>query len=545
MELTKELKEVVRGNVNADPKTLAKFSRDASLFSVKPQVVVAPKDVADIKALVNFVNWNKSLKLSLTARSGGTDMTGGPLNTSIIVDMARHMNTPSRLFPDRAIVQPGLYYRDFERETLKHGLLLPSYPASREICTVGGMVANNSGGEKTLTYGQTERYVAALKAVLRDGNEYSFGPLDREGLDEKMNLQTLEGQVYRDIFKLVEENYERIKNAKPDVSKNSSGYFLWNVWDKHTFDMSKLFTGSQGTLGIMTEITFNLIKPKKHSKLLVIFMKELKPLAQVINSVLQHRPESFEAYDDQTLKLTLRFLPQFVKLIGARNIFSLAWQFLPEFGLILAGGFPKLVLLAEFTGHTEAEVDRKISFAKHDLKLFKIRTRTTRTEAEAKKYWTIRRESFNLLRQRIKGKRTAPFIDDVIVRPERLPDFLPELKKLMEPYKDNLFYTIAGHAGDGNFHVIPLVTAGDPKLKKIIPELSRKVYDLVLKFGGSITGEHNDGLIRSPFLKQMYGEEVYMLFEKVKAVFDPDNIFNPGKKVGASFDYSAAHLNTD
>ena len=154
----------------------------------------------------------------------------------------------------------------------------------------------------------------------------------------------------------------------------------------------------------------------------------------------------------------------------------------------------------------------------------------------------MRRESFNLLRKRIKNKQTAPFIDDIIVRPEYLSDFLPRLGAILEPYSEKLIYTIAGHIGNGNFHIIPLMNLDDSETKKIISELMEKVYTLVLTFHGSITAEHNDGLIRSPYLKKMYGERVYELFEGVKKIFDPENIFNPGKKVGSSMEYALSKI---
>jgi FAD/FMN-containing dehydrogenase len=211
--------------------------------------------------------------------------------------------------------------------------------------------------------------------------------------------------------------------------------------------------------------------------------------------------------------------------------------------MVLTGGFPRLVLLAEFTGYSEREADTKARAAQRDLSIFGVPTRVTKTELEAQKYWTIRRESFNLLRKQIKNLHTAPFIDDMVVRPEYLPDFLPRLEALLKPY--DLLYSIAGHAGDGNFHIIPLMKLSDPRTRQVIPELSRKVYELVLEFHGSITGEHNDGLIRSPFLKQMYGDEVYRLFERIKSIFDPDNIFNPGKKVGADPKWAMEHIRKD
>ena len=153
----------------------------------------------------------------------------------------------------------------------------------------------------------------------------------------------------------------------------------------------------------------------------------------------------------------------------------------------------------------------------------------------------MRRESFNLLRQHTHGLATAPFIDDIVVHPSQLPDFLPEFNALLSKYP-SLIYTIAGHAGDANFHIIPLMDLTKEDQRAIVPKLADEVYDLVLKYDGSITAEHNDGLIRSPYLEKMYGREVYGLFEQVKKIFDPQNIFNPRKKVGSSLDYAMGHI---
>jgi FAD/FMN-containing dehydrogenase len=538
MDLTKEIRAFFKGEVFSDRETLKVYSRDASLFEIRPEVVVAPLDTEDLKNLVKFVQENQGL--SLTPRAAGTDMTGGPLNQSIIVDFTRHFNRIFEIGEGYAITQPGVYYRDFEKETLKIGYLLPSYPASREICTVGGMVANNSGGEKTLLYGKTENYVKELKVILRDGGEYVLKALSKEELEGKLKLQNLEGEIYRSIYQLIEDNYELVQNARPRVSKNSAGYFLWNVWDRQNFDLTKLFVGSQGTLGLITEITFSLIKPKPYSRLLVIFLKDLKFLAEIVERVLKHKPESFESYDDHTLTVAMRFLPEILKLMRKEHYFSLALQFLPEFFMIITGGLPKLILIAEFTGDSISEVNEKCEKAKTGLRNLPVKTRITKTEAEAKKYWSMRRESFNLLRHHTKDKQTAPFIDDIIVKPEQLSEFLPKLTEIMNQY--DLIYTIAGHIGDGNFHIIPLMNVKDPRFPQIIQELSRKVFDLVFSFGGSMSGEHNDGLIRGPYLKQMYGESVYQLFEKVKQIFDPKNIFNPNKKIGISLEYTLSNL---
>ncbi len=538
MSLKEELNHIIQGNIVDNAKTLANYSHDASLLEVTPKLIVYPSNVEDIKKLVMFATTHKGV--SLTARSGGTDMTGGPLSDSLILDMTRHFGRIKNVTENEAITEPGVYYRDFEKATLKHNRLLPSYPASREICTVGGMVANNSGGEKTLTYGKTERYVKELKMVLADGNEYTIKQLNKIELENVMRKRTFEGKLYREIYKLIEKNRVAIDAAKPNVSKNSAGYALWNIWDGETFDLTKLFVGSQGTLGIITEITFKLVTPKKHHTLLVLFINDFKKLGDVVNMVLKEKPESFESFDDRSLKLALRYVWELVALIKPKNIFSLAWQFLPEAWMVLTGGVPKLILLAEFTGDSEKETRSKAFEAQAALKKFGIKTRITQSEEETRKYFVMRRESFNLFRHHLKNVRTAPCIDDIIVRPESLPAFIPEVEKILQSYK--LIYTIQGHVGDGNLHIIPLMRLDDPKTRKIIPELMDKIYALVLRYKGSITAEHNDGLIRSPYLKQMYGEEIYGLFEKVKALCDANGIFNPGKKVGSDINYTLDHL---
>jgi FAD/FMN-containing dehydrogenase len=196
--------------------------------------------------------------------------------------------------------------------------------------------------------------------------------------------------------------------------------------------------------------------------------------------------------------------------------------------------------MAEFTGNNEAELDERLKAAEKAVKPFNERTRITKTEEEEREFWVIRRESFNLLRNKVKDKRTAPFIDDFIVRPERLPEFLPRLNAILGKY--DIIYTIAGHPGDGNFHIIPLMNLSDDTQRSIIPKLSEEVYNLIAEFKGSITAEHNDGLIRTPYLNKMYSQEVLDIFAEVKKAFDPQGIFNPGKKVGGSLAFSLSHI---
>ncbi len=546
MDIGSKIKEFFKGEITTNETDLEKYSRDASLFKIKPKVVVFPKDIDDLKNLVKFVSENKSQdsNLSITMRSGGTDMTGGSISESIIADVSKHINKLKEVGSDYAVVEPGLFYRDFEKETLKKGLLLPSYPASREICTVGGMVSNNAGGEKTLAYGKTIDYVKELKIILRDGNEYTFGPVSEEELESKKKLENLEGEVYRKVSDLVMNNYDILQKAKPKVSKNSSGYYLWDVYNPNTkvFDLTKILVGSQGTLGVITEIKFGLIKPKSARRLLVIFLKDLKHLAEITHKLLEFKPESLESYDDHTFKIAIKLLPDLAKKLKG-NIFRLGFNFLHEFWLIFTKGMPKLVILAEFSSDTADMAYKKTKAAEKALVEFKLDTKITLPGYDTEKYWVIRRESFNFLRQKIRNLKTAPFIDDIIVNPDYLPEFLPQLYKILDEYP--IIYTVAGHVGDGNFHIIPLMDLDDPKTKSSILSISRRVYDLVLKFNGSITAEHNDGLIRGPYLKQFFGSEVYKIFEDLKNIFDPENIFNSGKKIGSSLEYALKHFDSN
>jgi FAD/FMN-containing dehydrogenase len=545
-ETQEEIRKFFSGEVESDDATLEKYSRDASLFVIRPSLVAFPKNALDVSKLVRYVlaKNRTGAKLSLSARSAGTDMTGGSLTDSVMVEFVRHMNKLISVSEkdNAAVVEPGMFYRDFDKETLKHGLILPSYTASREICTVGGMAANNSGGEKNLLYGKTERYVQKLNVVLDDGSIEEFKALTMEELEAKKKETTRSGEIHRAMHELIERNYELLVKAKPNVSKNSSGYYLWNVIDRErgTFDLTKMVVGSQGTLGIITEITYGLIRPRPYRRMMTIFLTDLSFLGELTNHVLAHKPESFESYDDHTFTLAMRLFPQIAKRLGG-NVFTLGLSFLPEFWMMLTGGIPKLVLLAEFSAETEEEAVRLAEEAAKDVSAsFKVTARVLHSESEAKKYWVMRRESFSLLRANVIGLRTAPFIDDFVVRPEVLPEFLPKLNAILDKY--HLLYTIAGHVGDGNFHIIPLMDLTDPKARETIETLSKEVYELVFSYNGVITGEHNDGIIRTPYLEEEFGPEVYKLFVETKKIFDPNNIFNPGKKVNGTLEYAMEHL---
>ena len=540
-----EIKKIFKGDVEDSKEILLQYSHDASIFDIRPKVVVFPKDSADVQALVKWVseNKNKYEGLSITARCAGTDMSGGAVGESIIMDFTRHMNKLIN-FDTRAMsitVEPGMFYRDFEKITLEKGLILPCFTASKSINAMGGMFGNNSAGERTLKYGKTEDYILETKVVFADGLERVVKPIN---LDEVSKQE----KMYRDVANLIKNNEEIIKKAKPNVHKNSSGYYIWNVVKDNVFDLNKLLVGSQGTLGIATEITFRLVPEPKYTRLLVIFLRDMNLVPNLVNHILKFKPQSLESYDDKTFLLVLKYIKDFAKLLGLKNLFKLFFSFWPEAFMTLRHGFPRLVLLVEFAGDSQEEVDGEAQRALQDFKNIKgIGIRLTRDEFEMKKYWTIRHEAFNLIRYHLKKVKSKPFVDDVIVRPEKLPEFIPALYKILGEYKKRMTFAVGGHSGDGNMHIYTLVNPRDPHLKDMIIDVSSRVYDLVIKLGGSITAEHNDGLIRTPYLNKMFSPKIIGIFSEIKQIFDPQDIFNPGKKVASSDgqgtkEYLASHI---
>ncbi len=562
MELKQEIKKFFRGDVEDSSSTLDKYSTDYSIFSIRPELVVFPKDSVDIQNFIRFLNRKRDegyIYLSVTMRGAGTDMTGGPLNDSIIMDTSRYMSgvlevKEGKLGSQRSLsgkyfniegearVLPGTFYRDFEKETLKKGLIMPCFPASRELATVGGMVANNGAGEKTLKYGQNKDFVKSLKVVLDDGIEYVVEPIGKQELEAKILETNRQAEIYRKVWNLIKRNSDEIKLMKPKTSKNSSGYLLADIWDSSNeiFDPTKIFIGAQGTSGIITEITYKLVKNETASKLLVIFLKDLKQIPELTHKLMENDLETLEVYDDHTIKFAVKFFGSFLKEKGILGSLRYAWQFLPEFMMMLLGGAPKLIILAEFVSNDAEALGREAKLAEDRISLFHLKSRITKTVEERDKYLHIRRDSFKLLSDHSKALRTAPFIDDICVPVEKLPEYLPALTEILD--KKKILYTIAGHLGNGNLHVIPLMNFNDPKTLETIMDLSAEIYPLVKKFGGTMTAEHNDGLVRTPYIEMMFGSKITAAFREFKEIVDPHNMWNPKKKVGATLEDTKKYI---
>lgn len=540
--LLTDLGAIFDGEISTSSADRHAFSHDASIYELTPEAILFPRTSKDIQTLVTHVNQVKHdyPALSITPRGAGTDMSGGAIGNSLVLDMTRHFTTLQPFNGDVVHAQPGVAMRTIDA-VLGTEYLIGCVPASRALCTIGGMVGNNSGGERSLQYGNAEESVRELKVVFSDGNEYIVKPLNRRELSRKIKQGDFEGELYRKVYELIESNYDSIKNARPRVRKNSMGYNLWSVWDRDTgiFDLTRLITGSQGTLGIVTDIVMQAHKKAPHNGLLVTYVDTPSKLEKIIQVVMSHNPVTFEGFDDVTFNLGIKYFKSFREQLGTKEWLKQQAMLTTQAARFRAH-LPSVVLMIEFDGETISDIDSKITALKRDLARFKLKTTVEHDDSDSALFWNIRRASLSLLRNRVHDKYASPFIDDLTVQPRYIHKFLPEIRDIIRTYK--LPATVAGHFGDGNFHIIPLMDIGDPKDQAKLEPVMRAIVPIIKKYGGTLAGEHNDGMVRGPWLPAMFGDDIYQLFRRTKEIFDPRYIFNPHKKTDASWDFSMEHI---
>jgi FAD/FMN-containing dehydrogenase len=299
--LLDELRALLTGEMHTDTVSRHTYSHDASMFELVPEAIVYPHDAKDVQTLIRFVNAKKQAypTLSITPRSAGTDVSGGAIGTSLVLDMTKHFNAVETTSSTVLRAQPGASLRTIEPLLAAYGAMIGCAPASHAKSTLGGMIANNSAGEQSLRYGNADKSVQELTVVLADGNTYILKPITKRELTVKMKRNDFEGTFYRRMYELIEKNYDLIKNARPRTSKNSMGYNLWSVWDRDTgiFDLTQLFTGSQGTLGIITDVTLGVVPKAKHSGVLFVYLDTVSQLDAIIPLVTSHNPATFEGFD--------------------------------------------------------------------------------------------------------------------------------------------------------------------------------------------------------------------------------------------------------
>lgn len=530
-----KLSKLVKGEIDTRRVVLDYYSTDGSIFEIKPQAVFYPKDTLDIQNLVRFINdlARAGHKIPITMRGKGTDQAGGPLGEGIIVDTTRYMNHILEVGSDFVRVEPGVRYGELQAGLKRMGRYLPPYPASIELCTIGGAVSNNSAGEKTVKYGSTRKYVESLKVVLANGDLIETAPLSGHEVGAKKRQENFEGDVYRSLDELLVENWDLIKASRPHVTKNSAGYALDNVDRYNKFDLGQIFTGSQGTLGIITEITLKTVPVPKKVELLVGYFRTLDEAGEAVLKILHLRPSALEVVDKNL-----------IMLVNEQDTNLLA-------GLVPAE-LPAIVLLTEFDDPEPNLIKKKIASTKRILEKHAYHWVEKENPDDQSKFWKLRRSAAAVMWTVPGDAKALPIIEDGTVPVALLPEFFEKAYELFKKY--DLEIAVWGHAGDADLHMQPFMNLASERDRRKIFELTDDFYKMVIELGGTTCGEHNDGLMRSPWLKDLYGEDMYRLFERVKKIFDPTGILNPGKKIGVTLDqikkllrdeYSMKHLVAD
>jgi FAD/FMN-containing dehydrogenase len=514
--LIHDLSVQLSGQVTASKEARDFFSTDGSIFKVTPQIVIYPRHEDDVVKTVKYLNWQaqEGQKVSLTARGKGTGQEGGSLGDGVILVFPAVMKGLKDITANTVTVQPGMIYSHLQGILHSHWRFLPPYPASLDYCTVGGAVANNSSGEKTLKYGATRNWVKSLKVVLSNGDVIVTKRLNKKELKKKQAQSDFEGHLYRTIDALLIKNSDTIHHSRPKVSKNSAGYDLWDVKGSDgSFDLGQLIVGSQGTLGVVTEITFHTAAFNPQNNLIVAHFDDLQKSEDAVRKILPLGPSALEMVDYHTLDFVRKNKPEMLKGINIDDM-------------------PKLILLAEFDDLKPKDRIKKAKKATKILAEYTSIIENTDNLTEQDKLWQIRRGAAALIWTQQGAKKALPIIEDGVVPVEKMTQYLEGAYALFEKYGVKI--ATWGHAGNANLHIQPFLDLSNMRDRAKIFELTDDYYKLVIKLGGSITAEHNDGIMRGPYLKDMFGSKVYSLFEEVKALFDPLGFLNPGVKLGVT-----------
>lgn len=531
------LQEHLVGEVMTGADARKYFSTDASICKVPPAIVVYPRNENDVRKTARFT-WQlaeRGRSIPITARGAGTDQAGGAIGPGIILSFPAHLNRVLEFDGKSGLVtvEPGINYGKLQQTLHTHSRFLPPYPASIEYSTIGGAIANNAGGEKSVKYGATRDFVKSLRVVLANGEVVETRRLSKRELNRKLGVASFEGEIYRNLDALLEENHKLLKHELVQTNKNSAGYALASVKKKDgSFDLTPLIVGSQGTLAIVTEATLATELHNPNTTLIAGLIDSTEILQQVIGELrgLSDVPSSLEVVDKHLLEFVQRHNPNQLKGV-------------------LAEPYPAFVLLIEFDNTSERTQKRMAKKATKILDKYEVKHQTETDSKARDELWKIRHSAAAILAYSEGTARALPIIEDGVVPVDRLKEYIEGLYDLFK--RHNLQPAIWGHAGEGSLHTAPFLDLEKVGDRQTIFKLMDEYYNLVISLGGSTSGQHNDGRLRAPYLEKLYGAEIIGLFKKVKQIFDPYNTLNSGVKVNVQADdiksalrqeYSLDHL---
>ena len=472
-----------------DDWTKAIYSVDASFCTIKPLAVNFPSDEFDVQKICNFA-YDRGIPI--TCRGAGTGLLGQSLSDGIILDFTKKMNKILEIGEDYVIVQPGVVKAVLDKELAKKGKFIPPDPASSNYCTIGGMLSNNSSGPHGLGYGSIINYLQGVELVYGSG---MIGFADPINYDEKVS----------NMLKFILSLGYDVKSYYPNVSKNSSGYRLDAIFEHGNYHLNphKIFVASEGSLGIITSSRLSILDIPDKKSLIIFKFDNIFDAASAVPSILEYGPVALELLDRGT------------NLEG--------WK-VDESDYENA-----CIMFVEFYGNNNSHYDKIDKFEDNLRKKGKI-VESGHDQKSVDRAWNERKNSLNsAIKKGIGSRKPAGIIEDTVVLPSILHEYLIFLLKVLATYK--LDYAIYGHAGNGNLHLRPIIDTNSEYSKSVMNTIADEVFRYVIKFHGSISGEHGDGLLRTKYVPLMYGTTMYDVFKQIKLIFDDKQIMNPGKKV--------------
>ncbi|GAA4323681.1 FAD-binding and (Fe-S)-binding domain-containing protein [Pontixanthobacter gangjinensis] len=527
MEMTQALKKLsgqLSGNLVFDDLWKSIYATDASVYREMPLAVSFPKNTEDLRILIDFARQHKT---SLIPRTAGTSLAGQCTGDGIVVDVSRYFTDIIKIHPHKktVTVQPGVIRDDLNRKLEKHGLFFGPNTSTSNRCMIGGMVGNNSSGTTSIKYGTTRDKLISLKVLLSDGSPAEFRELSREEYEQKLKLDNLEGQIYREVNSILSEEKnqaEILKNYPPaELHRRNTGYALDELLrseifdeDKGRFNLCKLIAGSEGTLAFITEITLQLdeLQPE-FTAMVAAHYHSIDACMQAVVPAMKHSLYTCEMMDKVILDCTKESLKY------RDNRFFIEED-------------PEAILMLELRSDSEVELQQQVDKLLKDLRASNLGYAfPVLYDGQIDLALELRKAGLGLLGNMKGDRKAVACIEDTAVALPVLADYISEFSRIMKSYNQQAVYY--AHAGAGEIHLRPILNLKKSEDIKLFRSITRDVAELVKKYNGSLSGEHGDGRVRAEFIELMYGKQVYELLKKIKYSFDPQNIFNPGKIVDA------------
>jgi FAD/FMN-containing dehydrogenase/Fe-S oxidoreductase len=511
--LRRELDAAIDGEVRFDTVSRALYSTDASVYQIEPLGVVIPKSA---EAVVHAVNIAARQGVPITPRGGGTSQAGQSIGAGLVLDTSKYLNRVLEINPDErwARVEPGVVLDDLNAILRPHNLRFAPDVSSASRATVGGMMANNSSGARSVVYGKTINHVREQRVVLSDGHLAHLRPLRPDQLEAARAGDSIEARAYRAVPDLAARHAPEIDRRFPKVLRRVGGYNLDEFVDlSRPVDLTKILVGSEGTLGFIVEATIGLVPLPAAKAVLTIEFDELLDALGATPLVLRHRPSAVEVMDD----FILRHAKENAALEAQRR------------SMISHDG--SSLLCVEFYGERQDELVGKLEALERDLAGagLRCRCRQVTDPAAQQRIWSFREAALGLSMAMKGDGKAISFVEDTAVAPGKLRDYIQRFTGIVQRH-----HTTAGvyaHASVGCLHVRPVVDMKTADGVAKFEAIANEVAELVLEFGGALSGEHGDGLVRGAFNEKMFGSELYQAFRQVKATFDPQGLFNPGRIV--------------